>query len=813
MKGRTRLPLALIGLILFLVPMESLAQSGIVLPDRDTATAMLPAPAGAGRDLYLMVLVNGVSTNLIAAFHQDPDGVLTIDAEQLRNVGIAPVKKAAVTGGRIRIDRLPSVTYVYDEPAQTIAFTATDRERAPKIIDATLPSGGASQKKPRLQAQSSYGTVLNYSVVAATDNSQLDGRFGFSGLSGSFEARMFSPVGVFDNTFIASTSDDSYYGSTRLESTWRYSDQASMMTYSVGDIITGGLSWTRPTRLGGIQLQRSFALRSDLVTFPVPELSGSAAVPSTVDVYLNDAKRFSSNVAAGPFDITNLPIVDGAGNARVVLTDAQGQQVTTNSSFIASSQLLAPGLHDFSAELGFARQNYGTDSNDYDDRPYGSATLRSGMTNWLTMEGHAEGGADLFNGGVGVVFASRLLGVISLSAAGSYNDAAPGHQLGFSLEKEMWGVHLGARVQRSAGNYQDIASVTASDRNVDDAGLFYLSSEPPKALDQLSLSLPLIFDNSNLNFSLTHVETADGEKQRLLGVSYTRPVFNGSTLSLSAIKDLEHNNLGVYASLTVPFGADRTTTTSVSSQAGDLAIGETVSKSQGQRIGDYGWSVGRQQEDNSVNSASASYRSSVAEIGARVDQRGSIARANVTVDGAFVAAGGGVFASNRIDDAFAIVDAGAPNVAVQYENRPAGTTNGNGKLLVPQLRAYQGNNISIDPTNLPLDAVVNNTRNLVMPADRSGIVVKFDVDVNASAALVAFSGPDGKPVEMGASGQATPDAAPFVIGYDGQALVENLVAVNHVTITLRDGSTCNSTFKYNPQPGKQVNIPDAICKR
>ncbi len=813
MPGHTGFLQALASLAFLAVlamSVEATAAPGEISPGADPATATLPPDISADRDLYLSVSVNGVSADLVAAFRQAPDGTLSIEPEQLRNVGIVPAKNAIGADGRARIDRLPSVRFLYDELKQTIDFTAADAERAPKIIDAIAPRGGV-QKKPRLQAQSSYGALLNYNVIAATDNSDTDGRFAFSGLSGSFEARMFSPAGVLSNTFIASTSDDIFYDSTRLESNWRYSDQNSMMTYGAGDIITGGLSWTRPTRLGGLQVQRSFALRSDLVTFPVPELSGSAAVPSTVDVYLNDAKRFSTSVGAGPFDITNLPFVDGSGNARVVVTDAQGQQVTTESSFIASNRLLAPGLHDFSAELGFARQNYGVESNDYDSRPYGSATYRSGLSRWMTMEGHAECGANLLNGGVGVVFASRLAGVVSLSAAGSYSSSEPGQQFAFSLEKEMWGVHLGARVQRSFGNYQDIASVTADTGRVYD-GFLTVSSAPPKALDQISLSVPLIFDASNLNLSFTSLETADRDQQRIVGVSYSRPVFNGSTVTVSAIKDLGDRGVGIFASLYVPIGPSMAASTSVSARDGDNSVSQTVGRTQGQQIGDYGWGIGRKQSDDSLNSASASYRASVANIRARVDQRGSLARANVTVDGALVAAGGGVFATNHIDDAFAIVDAGAPGVEVQYENRPIGVTNRRGKLLVPRLRAYQENHISIDPTNLPLDAVINNTRQVVMPADRSGAVVRFDVNTSANAALITFSGADGQPIAVGASGVLEPDAEPFVVGYDGQTMVENLKATNRATLTLVDGSTCVATFRYTPQGDQQVSIPDALCK-
>ncbi|MFN7102284.1 MAG: fimbria/pilus outer membrane usher protein, partial [Pseudorhizobium sp.] len=387
--------LAFWGLAMLVWPTHVMAGPGDLSLGSPPAADGGGAAAAAGRDLFLAVTINGKDTDLVAAFHEDADGILTIEAEQLRNSGILPQPRAVMPDKRIRIDRLDAVRYAYDELNQSIAFTAANDQRTPRRIDAKAPAGGAAAKRERLPAQSALGAVLNYSLVGATDNSDVDGRYAFSGLSGAFEARIFGPLGVFDTSFIASTSNDFYSDSTRLNSTWRYSDPSTMITYSAGDVITGGLGWTRPTRLGGIQMQRNFALRSDLVTFPVPELSGSAAVPSTVEVYLDNARRFSGRVDAGPFEIANLPVVDGAGNARVVVTDAQGQQVTTQSSFIASNQLLSPGLSDFSVELGFARQNYGVHSNDYDDRPYGAATLRTGISDWLTLEGHAEGGLDL----------------------------------------------------------------------------------------------------------------------------------------------------------------------------------------------------------------------------------------------------------------------------------------------------------------------------------------------------------------------------------------------------------------------------------
>ena len=84
--------------------------------------------------------------------------------------------------------------------------------------------------------------------------------------------------------------------------------------------------------------------------------------------------------------------------------------------------------------------------------------------------------------------------------------------------------------------------------------------------------------------------------------------------------------------------------------------------------GSYGWRVRDSEGAVAARSAAGSYRSSVATIQAGVEQsQGTVLRGSAQIDGAFAAMGGGVFASNRIDDSFAVVDAGKPGVPVLYE--------------------------------------------------------------------------------------------------------------------------------------------------
>src|SRR5690606_23952226 len=119
------------------------------------------------------------------------------------------------------------------------------------------------------------------------------------------------------------------------------------------------------------------------------------------------------------------------------------------------------------------------------------------------------------------------------------------------------------------------------------------------------------------------------------------------------------------------------------------------------------------------------------------------------VTGSIVAAGGGVFLANRINDAFAIVDAGAAALPVLYENRPAGVTGYNRMFLIPDLRSYERNRVAIDPAGLPLDAVVSSTRQTIIPADRAGVVVHFGDRASGGSALVTFKDKSGDFISVG----------------------------------------------------------------
>ena len=260
----------------------------------------------------------------------------------------------------------------------------SDELRLPKLYDVRVESG------EHLADPSDIGAVLNYSLFAAAHNEPNLSEQTFEGASASLNGQNFGPHGTFAASGIIRTDAAGAANVLRLDSNWTYSDQETLTSYRVDDTISGGPAWTRSIRIGGAQARRSFSLRPSLVTLPLPAVSGSAAVPSTVDIYVNNVKSRSQNVDAGPFTIFNIPSISGAGDVQVVIRDAAGREVRTSVLFFSSAKLLRKGLLDFSVEAGFARHRFGIESNNYADAPIGAVSARFGVSNKLTIDGHGE---------------------------------------------------------------------------------------------------------------------------------------------------------------------------------------------------------------------------------------------------------------------------------------------------------------------------------------------------------------------------------------------------------------------------------------
>ncbi len=773
-----------------------------------------------GRQLQLEVIVNNSPTHLIGSFTMLEGRRIAVQRGELKEIGLEP-RRYGSPGDLIVLDDLAGLSYNYEEAAQRISITAPEELRVVKEYDVSPRS------QDKIPVQTDYGGVLNYTLFAASSRQSDSGQLAFNGGSTTLDARAFTPFGTLSQSGIARTSSDNQVEALRLNTTLAYSDEESLITYRGGDVNGSGLAWTRPIRIGGFQAQRNFGLRPDLITLPLPAATGSAALPSTVDVYLNNVKTLSQNIDAGPYRINNLPAVSGSGTARVVLRDSSGREIESSLPFFASPHLLAPGLSDFSLDVGLPRLSYGTPSDTYVNNPIGSGSFRAGILDWLTAEGHGELSENFLNGGAGAVMRAGSYGVASFALAASRHQGNTGFQSYVSFDTSVLGMSINASSQRTFGSYDDLASVTARLQSTIANDSFgggssegaasslsarplWTSARPPKTFDRISIGMPL-FNRSSLSLSFIHLEDATNTRSNILAASWSGQLPYNTAVFATAFSDLsDRKNAGFLVGLSIPLGDSITASTAVSSGRGGAQVTSDVVKPLDVKPGSIGWRLHDTEGKTSYRSAALAHRSSFARTEANVAQDRSGVRATAEMEGAIVTMGGGVFLANRIDDAFAVVETGMPGVEVFHENRSVGVTDSSGRALVPGLRSYQHNKIAIDTTNLPVDADVTTTQSIVAPADRSGVRVNFAVRTNIRPAIVVFRKPDGTPLPVGARGQVEGGES-FVVGYDGQAYIKGLSPENAVTVTSANGQ-CSASFPYTARPNEQVMISPVICR-
>ncbi|SDR61428.1 outer membrane usher protein [Rhizobiales bacterium GAS113] len=788
-----------------------------------------PVFADERRALQLEVYLRGQPTHLIAAFGQGSDGSLWARRSELEEVGLK-VPPGFRIDEEVPLSDLPGVRYRYDELRQSVDFDVPDTRLLPKQYEATpQPDAGANVDR------SSPGVVVNYTLFGAGGGTRLSDAQ-YQGASAKLDARAFGYFGVVSQSLLVTSNsvDTGLPAELRLDSSWSYSDPDTLITWRAGDTISGGLAWTRPIRLGGVQVERNFALRPDLVTLPLPNVSGSAAVPSTVDIYVNNVRAISQDVSSGPFRINNIPILTGDGAARIVVRDASGRATETTLPFFVSSQLLREGLFDFSAELGYPRLFYGSKSDAYAGTPAASASTRYGLTNHLTLEAHAEGTHGFANGGLGAILGLNGIGLFSAAASGSWQNGSMGAQAYAAYETQLFGISFNASTQRSFRNYADLASVTAqplaiaSQANQIASLQTYLTAttlynpaslvptfsvKPARALDRISVGLPLPFVAGALNFGYAHVKDEASGRSQIVNASYTRPIRDAGSFYLTVYADLDHHkNAGIFAGISLPLGQDVTASVGVSRDRSGLSVATDIAKPLQQEPGSYGWRL-RDVEGNGgqqQRQASFGYRANQGQVQVTATQsRGGVA-GTAQLDGAIVASGGGLFMTNRIDDAFAVVNAGAPHVDVLYENRVVAQTDASGRAIVPTLRAYQANAIAVDPRNLPINASIDTTRQVLKPSDRAGVVVDFGIRTQTHSAIVILQDGDGRPLQAGLRGSSDTGHA-FFVGHDGRAFMTDLAAHNLVNVRRRDDS-CAARFDYAPRGDTQVVIGPVTCR-
>lgn len=754
----------------------------------ETGDDSLPPPLDArtmnGEAVFQLALVlNHYDTGLVVPVTQREGAWFISGADLLR----AGLPQEHVPAGEVNLSTLSSVRVEYDSSAQRLMLTVPRDWVAARI---TSFSGQSAQSKPHY----GRGALLNYDVY--TNHTEHTG--GQASVWHEFryfnEDYSFSSTGYARQNFAGSSGQQEGY--VRYDSTLLITNEEDATTWTVGDVISDALSWSTSVRMGGISYGRDFSLRPDLVTWPLPAFSGEAAVPTSVDLFINGYRSGSTRLQPGPFTLTNLPYINGAGDAVLVTTDALGRQVSTTLPFYVSSDLLKQGLSDGAVTLGSLRRNYGIENFDYGPAA-GSGSYRYGVTDWLTLEGHAEGAESLALGGAGTVLKLGRFGVVITSYTQSRMRGDEGGQMN-------WGY------QYSTSEFSVATQHTRRDRGFGNLALYdqptvYDEYDNPVAslsrnTDQYSLTFNL-GDYGNIGAAWIGVESFDSRKTELLNLSWSRNLWRSSSIYLAASRDQQRDDWTVALSLQVPLG-ERDSAAVTFENTPDAGSTQRINYNHSMPSdGGFSWNMAWANQSRSSNyqQATLGWRNNNVELqGGGYGEKGMMTWWGEAM-GSVVLMDGELFAANKINDAFVVISTdGHPDVPVSYENQPVGKTNNKGYLLVSGVSAYYPASYRIDTLNLPADTRLKETERRVAIRRHNGYLVDFPMEQERVASVILHDA-QGNAIPVGSQVKRASRSS-AVVGYDGLAWLENLNDVNPLEVITPDGKRCIATLNVGANP-------------
>ncbi|MCC4586891.1 fimbrial biogenesis outer membrane usher protein [Xanthomonas melonis] len=753
------------------------------LPDLPVRSA-----AAQPQTLYLDVTLNQADRGL--APFELVDGRLRGSVETLRKLGFVLADRAPEE--TIELDSLPDAQVRYDAALQRLALQVP---LAQLSLSTTVLK--AEEIAPP-DATASPGALLNYDLYATRNT-------GASSVSLATELRGFGiGRGMIDTTAVFLAYDrpqDERWRSeaVRLDSAWQMDFPETATSLRVGDFYSGFVDWSRSIRLGGVQIGRNYALQPYRVLTPTPSFLGEAAVPSTVELYVDGLRQYSGQVPAGPFQLAAQPGISGTGQAQIVVTDAFGRVRRLDFAFYGTPQLLARGISEWSAGIGHLRRDYGVRSFSYASQPVASATLRRGLRDDFTIEAHTEAGGGVVTAGAGGIWLLGAGGVINAAYAHSRMHDLRGGQyvLGYAWNNRRFNFNLGT--QRTHGAYRDLGALQGS--------------VPARISDRAVAGVNLSSIGS-LGTSYVRLSYPQGDTSRYASVFWSRSFGRNWAANLSANQNLDvRSDRSMYLSLSTTFGELRQASASMQRNGNRTGLVADVSQplpGDGD-LGGIGWRVqGRAGDDASGGLAELGWLNRVGRytLGAASQDGDTFGYASAS--GSLVWMNGRGFAARDIQDSFAVVSTdGQAGIPVRLENRLIGVTDARGTLLVTPLQSWQRNQLSIDTLDLPAELRVDRVDTTVTPRQQSGVAVRFGI-TRVQAAVIVLHDATGAALPVGSVAQREGDAAQVVVGYDGETYLDNLRGDNRILVDTPQGR-CVATFTYPAVAGGIPRVGPLPC--
>jgi len=646
--------------------------------------------------------------------NQGENGDFLVKTEDLKTIGFRSLSgEISLLDGEpyMSLRSLAGVRYIFNEATLSVEITASPSALGKEIID-FQPERIEKVYYPR-----DSSVFLNYGADYRAGNG-----LSFSGfnLTNQLGIRSGDILFLSDSVYTKDNTSDRFI---RLQSSFIYDDRNTLQRLTVGDFFASSGNLGSSLNLGGISFAKVYNMDPYYIYYPTLNLAGQVALPSEAQFYLNGMLIKTERLSPGEFELRNITPYGAAGTLDIVLRDAFGREQRLHYPFYyADTLLLKRGVHEYSYNLGFTRDDYGTRSNRY-SRPACSAFHRYGFSDTLTMGLHGEAKSDLLNLGPEMKFVAGHAGLFSLSLAGSMGRNSNRGVAGTAAYTYQ-GVNFGARLSVSGytRNYKVIADTLKGEKTKYSAGC------------GVSYGNALL---GTLSLDFTTIRKYIGEDRDAGTISYTRNITSRATIT-ATYRRIRESGYSDEFLISLNFTPKRNLFFSARYEQTEAARDSAISVQKNPPVGEgfsYRASVRRSDINGGTTWAVNPYlqyngRYGIYEGGfeGKSSEGERDSQYRFSVSGALVYIGNTFGATRPVYDSFGLVNVGGlKGVKVLMNSEEVGTTDSSGKLFVPNLGSYTQNQVAIQDKDIPLDYYLSTVKKLVSPPLRSGSCIPFVV--------------------------------------------------------------------------------------
>ena len=587
----------------------------------------------------------------------------------------------------------PFLTYTVDDKALTLDLTVA-ADHLGVVTFNYRPQSTLTIAKP------ARSVFMNYSV-------------GFSSAAGAdFTGELGTRIGAGLLETTRSFSGNGSYNSAVTR--WTVDAPQSDERATIGDVdlSTGDLGSS--VSMIGAEVHRYFGLSPNSVVNVLPGVRGSVGTPATADIYVNGTLVKTETLAPGQFFFQNLPTGLGPNNTQVVVTDAFGRRQSYNNYFFGADQLLAPGVSDFAYGVGVPHALYGVAPGR--SQLGAGGRYAKGLNPNLTVGARIEASGSLLSGG-GEALLRLHSGVLGIEGAASRLGDSKGAAGAITIVQDIDRFGVSASWAMQSPQYATLGQNASADR----------------ALSQASFVLSAPLRGSSIGLSLTSQRDRDQGAQQIWELTRWSKLSSTASIQVGATmtRTPSGKQFGVTATVNLIPRQGAMANLTASEIDGHRIVSAGIAKSDTANVPSFGYSAGVTSSDTNAASAYATgeFRGQYGTyFGTLLTGTGSGATsAMLQLAGGVVSIGGKIFATQPVNDSYALVSTGFPGVEVTVNGLDEGRTNRAGYVLVPQMGAYFNNAVALQPGDIPLNYAVDQSTRTIVPAYRSGEIVSFQV--------------------------------------------------------------------------------------